>query len=226
MSGKDSLLRFDLRPANRKQPFVLADVYISLTCSLTGVKKYSCGNQIVVCQVRCTKADWIKQACRFMYEETPARDTTFIGVGAGGPLKPPQPPSLVRCSPLCLVAVPGLTHNIDVDAEVDLWTKTRLESISKWTRAVFRSRLLLRSQQTETEVKSLERQEQLKSDYVWFNGDNEAAEEGVIGERENEPEGKIISSPSFTWLQARNMTDTKGTSNRTAWLFKNTAARR
>lgn len=37
-------------------------------------------------------------------------------------------------------------------------------------------------------VKSLERQEQLKSDYVWFNGDNEAAEEGVIGERERERE--------------------------------------
>ncbi len=145
------------------------------------------------------EADWIKQACRFMYEETPARDTTFIGVGAGGSLKPPTP--LPSSAVLLCVSSPCWTDTqYRCWCEVDLWNENRLESISKWTRAVFRSRLTSSLTTDRDRVKSLERQEQLKSDYVWFNGNNEAAEEGVIGERENEPEGKIISSPSFTLI--------------------------
>lgn len=144
------------------------------------------------------EADWIKQACGFMYEETPARDTTFIWVGAGGSLKPPHPSSAVL---LCVSSPCRTDTRYRCWCEVNLWNENRFESVSKWTRAVIRSRLrwLLTSWLTtdRDRVKSLERQEQLKSDYVWFNGDNEAAEEGVIGERENEPEGKIISSPSF-----------------------------
>lgn len=171
------------------------------------------------------EADWIKQPCRFMYEETPARDTTFIWVGAGGvSLKPPQ----FCCSPLCLVAVYRTDTWYRCWCEVNLCVgENRLESVSKWMRAAFRSRLrLLHTYSLTTDrdrVKSLERQEQLKSDYVWFNGDNEAAEEGVIGERANEKEKSLVLLLSC-WLQARNMIDTKRTSNRTVRLFKNITA--
>lgn len=147
------------------------------------------------------EADWIKQACRFMYEETPARDTTFIWVGAGGARNPPftlLPSSAVL---FCVLSPYRTDTRYRCWCEVNLRNENRLESISKWTRAVLRSRLrLLHTSSLTTDrdrVKSLERQEQLKSDYVWFNSNNEAAEEGVIGERESEREGKIISSPSF-----------------------------
>lgn len=173
------------------------------------------------------EADWIKQACRFMYEETPARDTTFIWVGAGGVSETPPPSSAVL---LCVLSLywTDTRYRGEVNLCILVYRdENGLESVSKWMRAVFRSRLrLLHTYSLTTDrdrVKSLEQQEQLKSDYVWFNGDNEAAEEGVIGERANEKEKSLVLLLSC-WLQARNMIDTKRTSNRAVRLFKNIAA--